>query len=341
MNRTLRRTVLAVAVAAVLASITACSVDANDPDDPDDPAAGLTAQPTAPPVPVATVQPTVTPEPVPTPGLCDAGTLIAIWAHYDDDLIFGHTRVTEALEAGWCVTIAYLSAGDAGRGIEYSRGREQGIRNAYDTLRGLDGQWTTTTDILDTGVTVEEWAPVSDPRLLLLSFRLVDGNIDGSGFESMGFESLAKLAAGTIPTIRDVDGPEHLTQDDITLSLVEVITDAAPQAIFTGMPREAVDLARGDHADHSATASFARAAWRSMAIDPATVTFAIGYQTAQYPANVPDDVLASKVAAFSAYSLQDPLTADCRDMDSCLNLGLFGVWLQREYSKNATELDLD
>ena len=33
--------------------------------------------------------------------------------------------------------------------------------------------------------------------------------------------------------------------------------DADPDALLTGMPSEAVDLARGDHSDHSATASFA------------------------------------------------------------------------------------
>lgn len=295
---------------------------------------------TASPTPVPVVQPTVTPQPEPTHGLCDAGTLVAIWAHYDDDLIFGHTRVAEALAADWCVTIAYLSAGDAGKGVEYSRGREDGIRAAYDTLRGYDGQWAESTDVLNTGVTVEEWTPVSDPRLTLLSFRLVDGNIDGSGFASMGYESMEKLASGSIPAIRDVDGPEQLTVDDITHSLTEIIVDAQPDALLTGMPREAVELASGDHSDHSSAASFARAAWRSLGFDPAAVTFAIGYQTSSYDANVAGDELARKVAAFATYSQHDPVTANCHDLDSCLNLRLFGAWLQREYAKNAAELDL-
>jgi LmbE family N-acetylglucosaminyl deacetylase len=325
----------AILLAALLLTITACAPESTLP------LVSPSASPSLePPVAVPVVVPTATPEPEPTPELCDAGTLVAIWAHYDDDLIFGHSRVAEALAADWCVTIAYLSAGDAGRGADYSRGREQGIRNAYDTLRGYDGQWNTTTDVLETGVTVEEWTPVSDPRLELLSFRLVDGNIDGSGFESDGYESLEKLAAGTIATIRDVDGPEQLTQDDITHSLAEIIADAEPDALLTGMPREAVDLARGDHSDHSATASFARAAWRSMDFDPASVTHAIGYQTSDYPANIEGDELARKVAAFSAYAVQDPVTANCRDLDSCLNLRLFGAWLQREYAKTAAELDL-
>jgi len=326
------RIVSAVVAASLMMTLAACA--------PEPVPAASGAAPTVSPRPVATVEPTVTPEPEPTPGLCDAGTMVAIWAHYDDDLIFGHTRVADALAAGRCVTIAYLSAGDAGRGLDYSRGRETGIRNAYDTLRGYDGQWNQTEDVLNTGVTVAEWTPVSDPRLRLLSFRLVDGNIDGSGFESMGYESLAKLAAGSIPTVRDVDGPQQLTSDDITHSLVEIITDAGPDAVLTGVPREAADLARGDHSDHSATASFARAAWRSMEMDAAAVTYAIGYQTSDYPVNVTGDELARKVAAFSAYAVQDPVTANCRDLDSCLNLRLFGGWLQREYAKNASELDL-
>lgn len=334
---TLGRAGIAVVVVGVLvASAVGCAPERAA----DDPVPAAYATESA--VPVSIVEPTVTPEPTPEPthGTCDLGTLVAIWAHYDDDLIFGHSRVSRALEEGWCVTIAYLSAGDAGRGVEYSHGRELGIRNAYDALRGYSGEWTESTDILRTGVTVEEWRPADDPRLLLLSFRLVDGNIDGSGFASMGYESLAKLAAGDIPTVRDVDGPEALTADDITHSLVEIISDADPDQILTGMPAEAGDLADGDHSDHKTGASFARAAWRSMDIDPSTVTMAIGYQTQNYPVNVEGDDLARKVAAFSAYAIQDPVTATCRDLTSCLELRLFGAWLQREYGKSPTEVAL-
>ncbi|GAA1935938.1 hypothetical protein GCM10009775_29760 [Microbacterium aoyamense] len=290
--------------------------------------------------PVALVEPEYDPEDMPVHHLCEKGTLLAIWAHYDDDLIFGHQRVNDALDQGMCVTVAYLSAGDAGRGVEYSQGRELGIRNAYDTLRGLDGQWKETTDTLRTGVTVEEWRPVGLPELTLLSFRLVDGNLDGSGFASMGYESLAKLAAGTIPTVRDVDGPEALTLDQITHSLIEILSEHRPTEILTGMPHEASDLASGDHSDHQTVASFARASWRSMGVDPSKVTYAIGYQTSGYPVNVEGDVLAAKVAGFSAYAIQDPVTARCRDLNSCLDLRLFGAWLQREYSKSAAEVAL-
>jgi len=152
---------------------------------------------------------------------------------------------------------------------------------------------------------------------------------------------MAKLAAGVIPTIRDVDGPVALTQDQITASLAEIIDDAHPEQLLTGMPREAQDLSAGDHADHAAAASFAHAGWRSLEYNPGEVTFAIGYQTQNYPVNVSGDVLARKVAAFSAYAIQDPVTARCRDLDSCLSLRLFGDWLQREYQKSAEEVGLD
>lgn len=334
MTRTRRGAGAAAVICVALVSLlTACTAPSASPD--------AVAVPTASPRSIETVRPTASPQPEVTSGLCDDGSLLAIWAHYDDDLIFGHSRVSEALDAGWCVTIAYLSAGDAGRGVDYSRGRELGIREAYNALRGYGGEWVESADVLETGVTVEEWTPTSDPRLTLLSFRLVDGNINGSGFESMGFESLAKLAAGTIATVRDVDGPQGLTRDAITLSLAEIIVDAEPDTVLTGMPLEADDLALGDHSDHSATASFARAAWRSLGIDATTVTYAIGYQISEYPVNVEGDVLERKVAAFSAYALKDPITADCHDLDSCLRLPAFGVWLQREYSKNAAELNLN
>ena len=327
----------AIAIIAVLAGLAGCGAY------PATTAGDATPTPTATVVthgPVPTVEPAFDPDDQPVHHLCEKGTLVAIWAHYDDDLIFGHGRVNQALNDGWCVTVAYLSAGDAGRGVAYSQGRELGIRHAYDALRGYDGNWKETTNVLRTGVTVEEWKPVNDPMLTLLSFRLVDGNIDGSGFQSMGYESLAKLAAGSIPTVRDVDGPEALTRDDIVHSLIEILSEHRPTAILTGMPHEATDLASGDHSDHQTVASFARSSWRSMGVDPNAVTYAIGYQTSGYPANVVGDDLALKVSAFSAYAVQDPVTAKCRDLNSCLGLRLFGDWLQREYAKSATEVPL-
>ncbi len=333
----LGRAAAAMGILAVLALLSSCGAY------PAVPAADASPTP-APTVvthdPVPLVRPSYLPENQTVHHLCEKGTLVAIWAHYDDDLIFGHSRVNQALNEGWCVTVAYLSAGDAGRGVAYSQGRELGIRHAYDALRGYDGNWKESTNVLRTGVTVEEWKPLHDPMLTLMSFRLVDGNIDGSGFASMGYESLAKLAAGTIPTIRDVDGPEQLTRDDIVHSLIEVLSEARPTAVLTGMPHEAADLSSGDHSDHQTVASFARSSWRSMGYDPERVTFAIGYQTSGYPVNVEGDELALKVAAFSAYAVQDPVTAKCRDLDSCLSLRLFGDWLQREYSKVASEVPL-
>ncbi|MDN3494896.1 PIG-L family deacetylase [Planococcus sp. APC 4015] len=332
---------LALPVIALVAVLAACA-----PEPVAAPSPSATPHPTVVPAavvshgPVPTVTPTAVPSPEPTLDECAEGSLLAIWAHYDDDLIFGHSRVTEALEQGWCVTVAYLSAGDAGKGVDYSLGREKGIRDAYDRLRGYDGQWSERTDILNTGVTVEEWRPASDPRLLLLSFRLVDGNLDGSGFESMGYESLAKLAAGQIPTVRDVDGPEELTMDQITHSLVEVIGDANPSAVLTGMPAEAGDLSSSDHSDHRTVASFARASWTSAGIDPALVVYAIGYQTADYDVNVQGDELARKVDVFSAYAVNDSVTAQCVDLNSCLGLRFFGPLLQREYAQYAVDVPL-
>ncbi|MGX1701657.1 PIG-L family deacetylase [Microbacterium sp. NPDC055357] len=331
----LRRAAAALGIVGML-GLTAC---APTPSEDRPQAVATPAVHTHPPVP--TVSPTATPQPEPTHGLCDAGSMLAIWAHYDDDLIFGHGRVMDALEADKCVTIAYLSAGDAGRGVEYSRGREQGIRDAYDRLRGYSGAWGEEADVLETGVTVEQWRPADDPRLVLLSFRLVDGNIDGSGFEAMGYESLGKLAAGTIPTVRDVDGPEHLTIDDITHSLAEIIADADPDEIVTGMPVEAGELSRGDHSDHATGASFARAAWRSAGIDAELVTLAIGYQTADYDVNLDGETLQRKVDGFSAYATKDPVTANCIDLDSCLGMRFFGPLLQREYSRSAAEVPMD
>ncbi|WP_187288802.1 PIG-L family deacetylase, partial [Microbacterium sp. B19] len=118
------------------------------------------------PSPVASPTPTASPTP-PSPAAetCAGDTVLTVWAHPDDDIIFANPTISDALAAGECVRSLFLTAGDAGRGLGYAREREQGILNAYDHMRGAAGVWDSTLVTLDAGLRVERRTPQGDPRV--------------------------------------------------------------------------------------------------------------------------------------------------------------------------------
>ena len=66
-------------------------------------------------------------------------SVLSIWAHYDDDLIFGNPAIDAAIGRGEPVTSVFLTGSDAGRGMQYAADREHGLRLAYEHMRGAAG----------------------------------------------------------------------------------------------------------------------------------------------------------------------------------------------------------
>ncbi len=269
-------------------------------------------------------------------GRCDTETLMSVWAHYDDDLIFRYQEIADAIQAGQCVRSVFVTGGDGGRGREYSWNREQGMRDAYDMMRGSRSPWVQYDVRLDSGMTVDVWRPSDDARVTLVFLRLPDGNLDGRGFGDTHDVSLAQLANGQIDTIRTLDGAV-VTWDELTATITDLIRIFGPDRFSTHVPGDAEGWARGDHADHAATGTLARSAWRTAGLDPSQVTYAVGYQSADYPVNVAGSLLEAKLAVFLAYSAHDTVPP-CRDAASCLVSATFGAWLQREYVRSEADL---
>ena len=269
-------------------------------------------------------------------GGCAGDTVMSVWAHYDDDLIFRYQEISDAIQAGDCVRSVFITGGDAGRGREYSWNREQGIRDAYDMMRGSRSPWVQYDVPLDSGMTVDVWRPSDDPRVTLVFLRLPDGNLDGSGFGDMHDVSLAQLASGRIDTISTLDGAV-VSWGEVTQTVVDLIRIFAPDRFTTHVPGDADGWARGDHADHAATGTLARSAWQAAGLDASQISYAVGYQTADYPANVAGAALTAKLAVFLAYSAHDAVPP-CREAASCLVSATFGAWLQREYARSEADL---
>lgn len=294
-----------------------------------------------PPVPTPSETPTPAPPPAPvSPAAqaCDGETLLTIWAHPDDDLIFGNPTISDAIAAGQCVRTVFLTAGDAGKGIGYAHSRELGILRAYNDMRGAGGLWDSTVLTLDSGLRVERLTPQGDGRISILFVRLPDGNITGGGFDSTGHATLSALLDGATASLAPVDGGPAVDRAHLSASLTELAAALHPTRTLTHVPRGSA-YALGDHPDHSAVGTWVR---ETIGHNPAAapgIRYFIGYPSKDLPQTLDGAVLDAKVETYRIYTQQDEVVR-CADRDSCLRTRKFGDWLRRSYPLTEAELRL-
>lgn len=288
-----------------------------------------------PPPPAEPAPPPVSPAAMP----CDTATLVTVWAHADDDLIFGNPGISDAVARGECVRSVYLTAGDAGRTTGYYRSRELGILRAYNDMRGEPGTfWDEARLTLLTGAQVTRFTPKDDPRLAIYFLRLPDGGMNGGGFSATGYGTLSKLVGGAIGALHPVDGAAPLARDTLVATIAELVSAPGPAQVFTHVPGGAAQ-AGGDHPDHIATGTLVREAALSGAFPREIARYYVGYQSEGWQANLGGDQLQRKVSTYRIYAAEDPVLA-CRDNAACLSRARFGAWLQRSYSVSDPELGL-
>ncbi len=337
--------VLFVAVAAIFAfallrpvgdpaSIDPVASPSSSPTATDEP----TSAPTATPTPSAT--PTTPSPPVsPAAQVCEgAPTLLTIWAHPDDDIIFANPTISDAIAAGECVRTVFVTAGDAGKGMEYVQARELGILRAYNAMRGREGLWHADEIALDTGLHIRRLSPDGDDRISVTYVRLPDGNITDGGFAATGFATLSKLFDGSLASLAPVDGGPAIDRDHLVASLRELADAVRPTRTLTHIPRGSA-FAPGDHPDHSVVGSLVRDALSSDAAVAPGIRYFVGYPSENLPRNLDGAVLDAKVDTYRIYTQQDSVIR-CADRGSCLKTRKFGEWLQRSYPKTEAELQL-
>ena len=242
--------------------------------------------------PVPTVAPSPTSVPSATPSAttpaspaaqpCDGETVLTIWAHPDDDLIFGNPTISDALAAGNCVRTLFVTAGDAGKGLGYTHSRELGILRAYNHMRGADGLWDSTTITLNGGLRVERLTPQGDPRVSVLFARLPDGNITDGGFDATGHASLSKLIDGALGALAPIDGGPAVDRAQLSSSLLELATALHPARTLTHVPRGSA-FAPGDHPDHSAVGTLVRDSIGHDAAAAPGIRYFVGYPSEDMP----------------------------------------------------------
>ncbi|WP_144794704.1 PIG-L family deacetylase [Microbacterium paludicola] len=267
---------------------------------------------------------------------CQAGTMFTVWAHYDDDLIFGSPSIPLALDAGQCVRNLYLTGSDAGKGLEYARERENGLRHAYDALLGGPRDWTERTVTLANGLTLAMSRPAEDARVAFFFLRLPDGGLDAEGFESTGWTSLPKLLAGTIGQLQMIDTGAPVDLDGIGSTVAELYGAYDPLSVMAHLPGRAKGTS-GDHPDHQVTGDIVMMTTDSGQIDASRVVYSQGYPIENRDVNLGGDLLARKLEAFAIYAAHDPMVK-CTTVDTCLKTKRFGPWLLRQYLTPHTEI---
>ncbi|MDF2044645.1 MULTISPECIES: PIG-L family deacetylase [unclassified Microbacterium] len=290
-------------------------------------------------VSLAPILPASLPSPLPpSPAAQAAGTdtAMAIWAHADDDIIFANPALSEEIASGRTVRAVFVTAGDAGKGLEYAEQREAGIRAAYDEMRGSTAPWQEEKLTLLSGAQVIRFTPSDEPRLSLTMMRLPDGGLDAEGFVATGNVCLTRLINGSAATLTSVDGSTVYDRARLSATIVELLAAAQPTHVTTNIPHESA-FARGDHPDHSAVGSLVRALAPQAGIGPEAMSYYIGYPSQDEPANVDGAVLDTKVRIYETYAADDPVVT-CADASACLSQPGFGAWLRRSYPKGESEL---
>lgn len=277
----------------------------------------------------APVQPAAFVSPLQYTAPCTAPAMVSVWAHYDDDLIFGSPTIPNAIAAGQCIRTVFLTGSDAGKGTDYAMERERGLRDAYNVMRGATTEWVDASVTLRSGVTITTTAPVDDPRILLLLVRLPDGGLDARGFNATGHQALPQLLSGTAADLTTTDTGQRITLPALESTIAEVVNAYAPQSMLAHLPA-ADPRSKGDHPDHSATGTLVSGLVDNGIIDGSVVQYAIGYPSEHEAQNLGGDELRIKLDAFATYAAHDPVL-HCSTAQSCLAIPRFGAWLQRQY----------
>lgn len=297
------------------------------------------------PAPAPTSTPAVTSVPTPSPTPlspaaqgCDGQTLLSVWAHPDDDIIFANPTISEAIAAGECVRTLFVTAGDAGKGLTYTHSRELGILRAYNHMRGSDGLWDSTVVTLDAGLRVERLTPQNDPRISVMFARLPDGNITDGGFAATGHATLSKLLDGAISALAPIDGGPAVDRAQLSASLTELAGAVQPARTLTHVPRGSA-YAPGDHPDHSVVGTLVRESIGHVPAAAPGLRYAIGYPSADLPRTLDGAALDAKVETYRIYTQQDEVIR-CDSREACLGTRKFGEWLRRSYLLPESDLRL-
>ncbi len=264
---------------------------------------------------------------------CNAPTILNIVAHQDDDLLFMNPDLQNDYKAGHCVRTVYVTAGDAGGGPFYWLGREKGSEMAYSYMAGSSEIWVQRIVKLADNQFITVASPRGNAKLTLIFLHLPDGNVDGSGFQASGYESLRRLGQGEIDRIKTVDGQSTYSANQLETALASLMILYEPAEIRTQANFEGGYY--HDHSDHMAVGRLVSRAYKRYSDQQfggkvaIPIRFYTGYPVHEFEENVSGADLSEKEAIFLQYAQFDG--GVCQDSQQCDQTSVYGAYLRRQY----------
>jgi hypothetical protein len=236
------------------------------------------------------------------PTFANANVVFYVNAHPDDLELFMERNLSHDIydhPDATAVIVITTSAGDAGLGTgngsgiaPYYLARELGHVNALQFLEGLTG---TSQGSFYTGRIVEVLgkkmyrAQINGHPIIWYNLRLPDGGFDGNGYETTGWQSLAKLDDGRIPKITAVDGSASYTKAELIELFRTIIrneTGTGGAIVWANLVDQDSNRNPGDHSDHQATSRLFTQALAAPMFQCVNQAFFTTYVNAQKKSNM-------------------------------------------------------
>ncbi len=252
------------------------------------------------------------------PGAAGAGACIStlnVVAHEDDDLLFLNPEISDDISDQRCVTTLFVTSGDAARGADYWRGREQGEMAAYARMAGRPTRWTEDTLTVN-GQSIHR-ATLDGAPVTLLFLRLPD-RVGG-----WPDQTLQMLWLDPAARIRTLDTGRTYTRPALLGVLLGVMETYQPWVIRTLDFRNA--YGDGDHDDHHTVGYLTWDAQQRYRTPHRTVGH-LGYPVGDQPANLTAAQYDTKLGYFLTYAPHDPVV--CQTADWCTR-GNYGAFARR------------
>ncbi|CAM5190279.1 LmbE family N-acetylglucosaminyl deacetylase OS=Castellaniella defragrans OX=75697 GN=HNR28_000385 PE=4 SV=1 [Castellaniella defragrans] len=271
---------------------------------------------------------------------CHLGTVLAVVAHTDDDLLFMNPDQDNSIRDGLCMRVVYMTAGDRGEGLPYLREREHGIMAAYADMAHVADLWTTDGMRVE-GRTLVRHTLLDNPRIQLIMLRLPDPWL------GPGWGSLTPLSR--VESVPDTNvesyGPyrETYTRSQLVALLAALIETEHPQevrmmdtTIKTAYQSLCWRCEGHDHPDHIASAHLTEDATAAVPGLYARVAY-LDYPSQERPANLDEAQADRKTAIFLRYMRDDPHY--CPDPAQCSEVrGPEAKWVERQYTVSNSRL---
>jgi len=251
---------------------------------------------------------------------CNAGTLVTVVAHLDDDLLFIDPAISERLDAGWCITTVHLIGGANGANFSYVLTREQASRLAYARMAGVPDVWDES-NVEVAGKLVHQMVLKAKPQVRLLELRLPGGGVRG-GREPLSLLWEQRATLSTYPM--NTDGSARMKYDRGALSatLKSILSEASQ--IYTLNPDTVPFI---EHPDHIFAARITRHVAQTLH-KSVPIVYHVTYPTGGWPGNLPAAEVQRKRDIVASYFSID-------GSESSHVFGEFqwdGNWIARRYA---------